>query len=229
MSPQHAQPVQPASRTDIAYSLDLVVADQLRAIEAEGIATAAPGPVLVHREARTGLGVVRMRLTAADEPTLRWLRHRLSDQLGAGLLDCIDPAIDRSRGGKTRNIAGVPLKDADDLAFAYTPGVGRVAARLARQPDLSRDLTGKGNRVAVVTDGSAVLGLGDLGPTAALPIAEGKAALFAHLAGIDSVPICLDVRDPSAVIDAIAAIAPAFGGINLAAMSAPRCFEIEAG
>jgi malate dehydrogenase (oxaloacetate-decarboxylating) len=228
MSPHRLErPAAPAPQPDIAYTLDLVVADRLRAVDAANIARAAPGPVRVHREERPSTGVTRIRLVAADEATLRWLKHWLRVQLGGALLDCVDPALDRSRGGKTRTVAAVPLEDVEDLAFAYTPGVGRVATAVAANAGLVRDLTGKINRVAVVTDGSAVLGLGDLGPAAALPVMEGKAALFARLAGIDAVPICLDVRDTDAVVAAVCAIAPGFGGINLEDIAAPRCFDIE--
>jgi malate dehydrogenase (oxaloacetate-decarboxylating) len=121
----------------------------------------------------------------------------------------------------------VSLRTRDDLSMAYTPGVGRVSLALAAHPEDVRRLTLKGNSVAVVTDGSAVLGLGNIGPGAALPVMEGKAALFKRFAGIDAWPICLDTQDTDRIVDVVAAIAPGFGGINLEDIAAPRCFEIE--
>jgi malate dehydrogenase (oxaloacetate-decarboxylating) len=131
-------------------------------------------------------------------------------------------------GGKISVESRVPLKTRDDLSMAYTPGVGRVALALAEHPEDVAKLTIKGNSVAVVTDGSAVLGLGNLGPGAALPVMEGKAALFKRFANIDAWPICLDTQDTDRIVEVVRLIAPGFGGINLEDISAPRCFEIEA-
>jgi malate dehydrogenase (oxaloacetate-decarboxylating) len=130
-------------------------------------------------------------------------------------------------GGKIEVTSKVPLKNRDDLSMAYTPGVGRVSMALARNPDDVRRLTIKGNSVAVVTDGSAVLGLGNIGPGAALPVMEGKAALFKRFANIDAWPICLATQDTDEIVRAVEMIAPGFGGINLEDIAAPRCFEIE--
>ena len=130
-------------------------------------------------------------------------------------------------GGKIETHSKVPLRTRDDLSMAYTPGVARVCLALARNPDDVRRLTVKGNTVAVVTDGTAVLGLGDLGPGAALPVMEGKAALFKRFADIDAWPICLDTTDVDEIVTVVKAIAPGFGGINLEDISAPRCFEVE--
>jgi malate dehydrogenase (oxaloacetate-decarboxylating) len=130
-------------------------------------------------------------------------------------------------GGKIETHSKVPLRTRDDLSMAYTPGVARVCLALARNPDDVRRLTSKGNTVAVVTDGTAVLGLGDLGPGAAMPVMEGKAALFKRFAGIDAWPICLDTTDVDEIVTVVRAIAPGFGGINLEDISAPRCFEVE--
>ena len=130
-------------------------------------------------------------------------------------------------GGKIEVTSKVPLRNRDDLSMAYTPGVGRVSLALAENPgDVSR-LTIKGNSVAVVTDGSAVLGLGNVGPGAALPVMEGKAALFKRFADIDAWPICLASQDTDEIVRAVEMIAPGFGGINLEDIAAPRCFEIE--
>src|ERR1700743_2837133 len=130
-------------------------------------------------------------------------------------------------GGKIEMRSKVPLRTRDDLSMAYTPGVARVSLALAAKPEDARRLTIKRNSVAVVTDGSAVLGLGNIGPYAALPVMEGKAALFKRFANIDAWPICLDTQDTDQIVATVAAIAPGFGGINLEDISAPRCFEVE--
>lgn len=130
-------------------------------------------------------------------------------------------------GGKIEITPKRPLLNWQDLSLVYTPGVGGISEAIARDPLMTYKLTMKGNSVAIVTDGSAVLGLGDLGPYSALPVMEGKSVLFKKFAGIDAVPICLDVYEPAKIIEAVAACAPAFGGINLEDISAPKCFEIE--
>ena len=130
-------------------------------------------------------------------------------------------------GGKIEVTSKVPLRTRDDLSMAYTPGVGRVSMALARNPEDVSRLTIKGNSVAVVTDGSAVLGLGNIGPGAALPVMEGKAALFKRFGGIDAWPICLDTQDTDEIVRTVELIAPGFGGINLEDIAAPRCFEVE--
>ncbi|GAA1263074.1 NAD-dependent malic enzyme [Saccharothrix xinjiangensis] len=131
-------------------------------------------------------------------------------------------------GGKIEISSKVPLRNRDDLSRAYTPGVARICQAIAENPDDARRLTIKRNTVAVVTDGSAVLGLGNLGPAAALPVMEGKAALFKKFAGVDAWPVCLDTQDTEEIIRAVELIAPVYGGINLEDIAAPRCFEIEA-
>jgi malate dehydrogenase (oxaloacetate-decarboxylating) len=131
-------------------------------------------------------------------------------------------------GGKIEISSKVPLRNRDDLSRAYTPGVARVCQAIAENPDDARRLTIKRNTVAVVTDGSAVLGLGNLGPAAALPVMEGKAALFKKFAGVDAWPVCLDTQDTEEIIRTVELIAPVYGGINLEDIAAPRCFEIEA-
>jgi malate dehydrogenase (oxaloacetate-decarboxylating) len=130
-------------------------------------------------------------------------------------------------GGKIEMASKVPLRNRDDLSMAYTPGVGRVALAIAKNPEDARRLTVKRNSVAVVTDGSAVLGLGNIGPYAALPVMEGKSALFKRFADIDAWPICLDTQNTDEIVRTVQAIAPGFGGINLEDISAPRCFEVE--
>ncbi|PZF84443.1 NAD-dependent malic enzyme [Jiangella anatolica] len=131
-------------------------------------------------------------------------------------------------GGKLEVNPKVPLKHRDDLSRAYTPGVARVCLAIAENPEDARRLTIKRNTVAVVTDGSAVLGLGNIGPAAALPVMEGKAALFKQFAGVDAWPVCLDTQDTDEIVSIVRALAPVYGGINLEDIAAPRCFEIEA-
>ncbi len=130
-------------------------------------------------------------------------------------------------GGKIEMQAKAPLKTRDDLSMAYTPGVARVSMAIADDRDAAWNLTIKQNTVAVISDGTAVLGLGDIGPEAAMPVMEGKAMLFKEFGGVDAWPICLATKDVDAIVDAVRAISPGFGGINLEDISAPRCFEIE--
>ena len=131
-------------------------------------------------------------------------------------------------GGKLEVQSKVPLKTRDDLSRAYTPGVARICQAIAKDPSDARRLTIKRNTVAVVTDGSAVLGLGNLGPAAALPVMEGKAALFKRFADVDAWPVCLDTQNVDEIVRTVQLIAPVYGGINLEDISAPRCFEVEA-
>ncbi|MFI7495972.1 NAD-dependent malic enzyme [Kocuria sp. M4R2S49] len=131
-------------------------------------------------------------------------------------------------GGKIEVTPRVSLRNRDDLSRAYTPGVARVCTAIAENPADARRLTIKRNTVAVVTDGTAVLGLGDIGPAAALPVMEGKAALFKAFAGVDAWPVCLDTQDTDEIVRIVKALAPVYGGVNLEDIAAPRCFEIEA-
>ena len=138
-----------------------------------------------------------------------------------------DPVFDLHVGGKIEVTSAVKVTNADDLSLAYTPGVARVCTAIAEDPSLVRKYTWKSNVVAVVTDGTAVLGLGDIGPAASLPVMEGKALLFKEFGGVDSVPIALDCTDVDEFVETVVRLAPTFGGINLEDISAPRCFEIE--
>jgi malate dehydrogenase (oxaloacetate-decarboxylating) len=138
-----------------------------------------------------------------------------------------DPVFDLHLGGKMEIASTVALDGPDDLSMAYTPGVARVCEAIAADPALAHDYTWVSNTVAVVTDGSAVLGLGDIGPSAAMPVMEGKAVLFKEFGGVDGIPICLDTRDTDEIVETVARMAPSFGGINLEDISAPRCVEIE--
>ena len=141
--------------------------------------------------------------------------------------DPADPVFRAHEGGKLTVQATAPLRDAADLSLLYTPGVAEVCRAIAADPALADRYTTRRNTVAVVSDGTAVLGLGDIGPLAALPVMEGKAVLFKHFADVDAVPVCLQTGTVEQIVDAVARIAPTYGGINLEDISAPRCFEIE--
>jgi malate dehydrogenase (oxaloacetate-decarboxylating) len=138
-----------------------------------------------------------------------------------------DPVFALHRGGKMEITATVPLRDAADLAMSYTPGVARVCEAIAADPEAAHAYTWVSNTVAVVTDGTAVLGLGDIGPSAAMPVMEGKAVLFKQFGGVDAIPVALDTTDVDEIVETIVRLAPTFGGINLEDISSPRCFEIE--
>ncbi|EKP95849.1 NAD(P)-dependent malic enzyme [Thermaerobacter subterraneus] len=137
-------------------------------------------------------------------------------------------ALHRQARGKIEIASKVPLRDGRDLSLAYTPGVAEPCRLIAANPDEAFELTARGNLVAVVSDGSAVLGLGDIGPAAALPVMEGKAILFKLYAAVDAVPLCVQAREVGRLVELVAALAPSFGGINLEDIAAPRCFEVEA-
>ncbi|NJO43166.1 MAG: NAD-dependent malic enzyme [Cyanobacteria bacterium CRU_2_1] len=144
------------------------------------------------------------------------------------VLSVYDRTFNLHRGGKISVQSKIPLKSQSDLAMAYTPGVGRICTAIAENPDDAYVLTIKSNMVAIVTDGSAVLGLGNLGPAGAMPVMEGKAMLFKEFAGVDAFPVCLATQDVDEIVQTVKNIAPVFGGVNLEDISAPRCFEIEA-
>jgi malate dehydrogenase (oxaloacetate-decarboxylating) len=161
---------------------------------------------------------------AADWPRLT---EAVNGVRGARVLDATDRTFLLHVGGKIEQRNKSPLKTRDDLSMAYTPGVARVCRAIFEDPDKAFQYTIKRNTVAVVSDGTAVLGLGDIGPRAAMPVMEGKAMLFKEFGGVDAFPICLDTRDPDEIVAVVRAIAPGFGGVNLEDISAPRCFEIE--
>src|SRR4029077_14386182 len=146
---------------------------------------------------------------------------------GARVLDYVDRTMQMHRGGKISVENKYPLKTRDDLSMAYTPGVARVCMDIHADRAKAFEYTIKKNTVAVVSDGSAVLGLGNIGPEAAMPVMEGKAMLFKEFAGVDAFPVCLDTQDADEIVRVVELIAPTFGGINLEDISAPRCFEIE--
>ncbi|MCL3839062.1 NADP-dependent malic enzyme [Aeromicrobium sp. zg-Y1362] len=143
------------------------------------------------------------------------------------LTDHDDPVFALHRGGKMEVASTVPVANADDLSLAYTPGVARVCEAIAADKEIAHQYTWVGNTVAVITDGTAVLGLGDIGPAAAMPVMEGKAILFKQFGGVDAIPIALDTTDTDEIVETIVRLAPTFGGINLEDISSPRCFEIE--
>jgi malate dehydrogenase (oxaloacetate-decarboxylating) len=151
----------------------------------------------------------------------------VKDVDGVELLQVSDPTFLMHLGGKIEVVSKVPLKTRADLSMAYTPGVARICDAIYKDPDKAFTLTIKKNTVAIVTDGTAVLGLGDIGPAAALPVMEGKAMLFKEFAGVDAFPICLNTKDPDEIVRTVKAISTVFGGINLEDISAPRCFQIE--
>jgi len=139
-----------------------------------------------------------------------------------------DPVFDLHLGGKMAIRSAVELSGAEELSLAYTPGVARVCEAIAADPEMTHHYTWVPNTVAVITDGTAVLGLGDIGPAAAMPVMEGKAILFKQFGGVDAIPICLATTDVDEIVETVVRLAPSFGGINLEDISAPRCFEIEA-
>jgi malate dehydrogenase (oxaloacetate-decarboxylating) len=143
------------------------------------------------------------------------------------VLNVSEPVFQRHLGGKIEVASRAPVETGSDMSIVYTPGVGRVSMAIHHDPEALWTLTGKGNTVAIVTDGTAVLGLGDIGPGGAMPVMEGKAVLFKKLADVDAWPICLDTKDPDEIIQIVKAISVGFGGINLEDISAPRCFYIE--
>ncbi len=141
--------------------------------------------------------------------------------------DPADPIFRAHAGGKIASAPTQPLRDAADLSLLYTPGVAQVSRAIAADPKLADVYTSRKNTVAVISDGTAVLGLGDIGPLAAMPVMEGKAVLFKHFANVDAVPLCMETGTVDELVDAIVRVAPTYGGINLEDISAPRCFEIE--
>ncbi|HEY9763850.1 MAG TPA: NAD-dependent malic enzyme [Trichocoleus sp.] len=169
-----------------------------------------------------------VNVDAASEDHAAEIVTAVRDISDIEVVEICDRTFKIHEGGKISVESRLDLKNQDDLAMAYTPGVGRVCLEIADNPDRVYDLTIKGNTIAIVTDGSAVLGLGNLGPAGALPVMEGKALLFKEFAGLDAFPVCLDTQDTDEIVETVKRLAPVFGGVNLEDISAPRCFEIEA-
>ena len=172
--------------------------------------------------------VIDVTCDAIDADHAEQISAAISERPGLVVRKVSDRTFLLHLGGKIEIQSKVPLKTRDDLSRAYTPGVARISQAIAKDPSDARRLTIKRNTVAVVTDGSAVLGLGNIGPAAALPVMEGKAALFKRFADVDAWPVCLDTQDVDEIVRTVQIIAPVYGGINLEDISAPRCFEIEA-
>jgi malate dehydrogenase (oxaloacetate-decarboxylating) len=164
---------------------------------------------------------------AADQDQWEAITAAIDAVDGVRVVDTTDRTFLLHVGGKIEQHNKQPLKTRDDLSMAYTPGVARVCMAIAEDRDKAFQYTIKRNTVAVVSDGTAVLGLGDIGPEAAMPVMEGKAMLFKEFAGVDAFPICLDTKDTDEIVETVLRIAPGFGGVNLEDISAPRCFEIE--
>jgi malate dehydrogenase (oxaloacetate-decarboxylating) len=174
-----------------------------------------------------GKRVREFTIDARNQPHWEEILRAIGSTRGARVLSYVDRTMAMHRGGKIEQHNKYPLKTRDDLSMAYTPGVARVCTEIAEDRSKAFEFTIKKNTVAVVSDGSAVLGLGDIGPEAAMPVMEGKAMLFKEFANVDAFPICLDTNDPDEIVQTVKFLAPTFGGINLEDISAPRCFEIE--
>ena len=174
-----------------------------------------------------GKRVREFTIDARDPEHWEQILRAIGSTRGARVLDYTDRTFAMHRGGKIEQHNKYPLKTRDDLSMAYTPGVARVCTEIAQDRSKAFEFTIKKNTVAVVTDGTAVLGLGDIGPEAAMPVMEGKAMLFKEFAAVDAFPIALSTTDPDQIVETVKLIAPGFGGINLEDISAPRCFEIE--
>lgn len=177
--------------------------------------------------AEEGIIVRDVTVAARDDDHAAAIVKAIQELPGIEVVNVSDRVFLLHLGGKIEVRSKAPIKTRDDLSMAYTPGVARVCLAIAADPSKAFQLTIKRNTVAVVSDGTAVLGLGDIGPEAAMPVMEGKAMLFKEFANVDAFPICLATRDSDEIIAAVTAIAPGFGGINLEDISAPRCFAIE--
>ena len=188
---------------------------------------ALQGVDLVPGAGGEGKRVREFTIDARNQQHWEEILRAIGSTRGARVLGYVDRTLQMHRGGKIAQQNKYPLKTRDDLSMAYTPGVARVCQEIAADRSKAFEFTIKRNTVAVVSDGSAVLGLGDIGPEAAMPVMEGKCMLFKEFADVDAFPICLDTRDPEQIINAVRLMAPTFGGINLEDISAPRCFEIE--
>jgi len=202
---------------------EIAFGDLLRQVEQQG--GDVIGLDLVRSDERVTVRDLTVVLPSAD--LLEPLVHLFNQLPGVHVDNVSDRTFLTHLGGKIEVTPRVQVKTREDLSHVYTPGVARVVEAIAQDPMKAFQLTIKRNTVAIVTDGSAILGLGNLGAQAALPVMEGKAVLFKTLAGVDAFPICLDTQDVEAIIETVVRIAPAFGGINLEDIAAPRCFEIE--
>lgn len=216
-----------AIATTIIIRLEIQIAETSFGEVASRIAEAG-GDIVAIDVIRSSKGSTTRDITvnvqdAGNEEVVRVL----SDMPGVKVVNVSDSTFLAHLGGKIEVSPKLPIKNREDLSQVYTPGVARVSMAIHEDPGKAYTLTMKRNTVAVVSDGTAVLGLGDIGPEAAMPVMEGKAMLFKQLAGIDAFPLCLDTKDPEEIIAVVKAVAPGFGGINLEDIASPRCFEIE--
>lgn len=168
-----------------------------------------------------------INVDCAEEEQARWIAQAVRVLPQVEIISVVDRTFNMHMGGKIEVKSRVPLRTRDDLSMAYTPGVARISMATHKEPNRAFALTARKNLVAVVSDGSAVLGLGNIGPLGAMPVMEGKAVLFKEFGGVDAFPICVSTQDTDEIVNVVKAIAPTFGGINLEDISAPRCFEIE--
>lgn len=194
-----------------------------RVVHGEGGRIRAVDPVKVTAQ----LMVRDASILAGDEDSVKRMIRALEGLEGVRVVNLSDRVFLLHLGGKIDVVSRVPIKSRDDLSLVYTPGVAEVCLEIAAHPEKARNLTMKKNMVAIVTDGTAVLGLGDIGPEAALPVMEGKAMLFREFGGVNAFPICLNTKDIDEIVRTVVAISPGFGGINLEDIASPRCFEIE--
>jgi malate dehydrogenase (oxaloacetate-decarboxylating) len=219
--------VSPSFSATLRVRLDDAPGTFARVAEAIGEAGGSLGAIdIVRVEAHHKVRDVTV--SAANEAHLHEIADAVRALDGIEVLRISDRTFLMHLGGKIEMQPKLPLKTRDDLSMAYTPGVARISEAIADDPASAWNLTIKQNTVAVVSDGTAVLGLGDIGPEAAMPVMEGKAVLFKEFGGVDAWPLCLATKDPDEIVAVCKAIAPGFGGINLEDISAPRCFEIEA-
>lgn len=218
-SPGHSITLRVAAPTSFTASSDLVAA-----VASTGAALTALDVVESTQDAL----IVDISCDTRDADHAQQVSEALEALNGVSVHRSSDRTFLLHLGGKLESTPKVPLRNRDDLSRAYTPGVARVCQAIAENPEEARRLTIKRNTVAVVTDGSAVLGLGNIGPEASMPVMEGKAVLFKQFADVDAWPVALDTQDTEEIIAICKALAPAYGGINLEDISAPRCFEIEA-
>jgi malate dehydrogenase (oxaloacetate-decarboxylating) len=198
-----------------------------RVVNTIGEAGGNIGDVDVVRRDRTSV-VRSINIDAASQEHADAMVQALKNQSDIQVLSVEDRTFALHQGGKLITMSKLPLQGQDELAMAYTPGVGRICMAIAQEPERVYELTIKKNTVAVVTDGSAVLGLGNIGPEAALPVMEGKALLFQEFGQLNAFPVCLATQEVDEIVETVKRLAPVFGGINLEDISAPRCFEVEA-
>ncbi|MFL6139192.1 MAG: NAD-dependent malic enzyme [Frankiaceae bacterium] len=220
--------VAPGASYSVTLRLEAPASPQLLPTIAQSVS--ADGGVVVGMDlvdVTTAGAIVDVTMQAYDQAHVDRIARRLASD-GLRVRRSSDRTFLYHLGGKIEVVPRRTVRTRDDLSMAYTPGVGRIALAIAEEPDSAWRLSAKGSSVAIVTDGSAVLGLGDLGPLAALPVMEGKAVIFKQFGRVNAYPLCLDVGSPDEIVQATLAVAPGFGGINLEDIAAPACFVVEA-